>query len=252
MDLGIAGKRVLVTGASQGIGRAIALAFAAEGCRVAVIARRADKLEELVDEMGGKKAGHSFYATDLMPDDAPTRAVQALAAEDGDFEIVVNNVGENLGVRDPLSPVHEWRRVWRFNVGIAIEVNGLVVPPMKEREWGRIIHMSSVSAQSVRGSTPYAAAKAYLNAYTIGIGRSLAPNGIVVSALMPGVVLAEGGHWDGIRKNRPEIIPDFIRHHQAIGRLGTVDDITPFALFMASQHVRFATGAIIPVDGGTM
>ena len=252
MDLGIADKKVLITGASQGLGRAIALDFAKEGCKVAVAARRADKLQGVVAEMGGEERGHSFYVIDLMSDGGPTCAVEELTARNGHFDIVVHNVGGTLSVKDPLSPMEEWCRVWRFNVGIAIEINALIIPPMQAQGWGRVIHISSISAESVRGSAPYAAAKAYLNAYVKGLGRAVAPTGVVVSALMPGAILAEGGHWDNIRQTNPAMMEDFLRHHHAIGRLGTAEEISPFAVFMASQLVTFATAAVIPVDGGTM
>ena len=252
MDLGIAGKRVLVTGASQGLGRAISLDFAKEGCKVAVIARRADRLLELVAEMGGEECGHSYCAIDLMTDKGPTRAVKELTTRNGYFEIVVHNVGGTLNVKNPLSLAEEWYRVWRFNVGIAIEINALIIPPMQEQGWGRVIHISSISAESVRGSAPYAAAKAYVNAYVKGLGRAVAPTGVVVSALMPGAFISEEGDWDRIRKNNPTMMEDFLRHHHAIGRLGTPEEISPFVLFMASQFVTFATAAVIPVDGGTM
>lgn len=252
MDLGIKGKRVLVTGASQGIGKAVALAFANEGCRVSVIARRENRLKELVKEMGVESKGHSYYAGDLMKKGEPAAAVNKLISKNGNFEIVVHNVGGTLSLKNPLALAEDWCRVWYHNVGIAIEINMLVVPSMQKQKWGRVIHISSISAESVRGSTPYAAAKAYLNAYVKGVGRSFAKDGIVFSAIMPGAIFAEGGHWDNIRKTNPEMEKDFLRHHHAIGRLGTPEEIASFAVFMASKHVTFAAASVIPVDGGTM
>jgi 3-oxoacyl-[acyl-carrier protein] reductase len=120
------------------------------------------------------------------------------------------------------------------------------------QKWGRVVHISSISAESLRGSAPYGAAKAYLNAYVKGLGRAVAPSGVVVSAVMPGAIWAEGGHWDRMRKERPEVEPDFLRHHHAIGRLGTAEEIAPAVLFLASRHVTFAPAAIVPIDGGTM
>ena len=252
MDLGIKGKRVLVTAASQGLGRVAAQAFADEGCRVAVVSRNRGKLDTLLVEMGGAENGHAALAADLMEPGEPERAVLALGAEGGGFDIVIHNIGGTLSLKDPLSPSEQWAHVWRFNVGIAIEINNLVIPPMVAQGWGRIIHISSISAESARGSTPYAASKAFLNTYVRGIGRSFAPAGLVISAVMPGAFEAEGGHWSNIRRDNPAMIDDFLRHHHAIGRLGTPEEIVPFLLFMASSHVTFATAAVIPVDGGTM
>ena len=252
MDLHIEGKRVLIDGASQGIGRSIALEFAKEGCIVAVIARRAEQLEILVEEMGGEKSGHSFLAIDLMVEGNPTVASEELSKRGGNFDIAVHCVGGTLDVKDPFSPVEEWQRVWRYNVGIPIEINSVLIPPMRKKNWGRIIHISSISAYSMRGAVPYGAAKSYLNAYVKGLGRAVAAEGIVVSSLMPGAVISENTHWDKIRKTNPEIITDFLNHHQAIGRLGTPEEIAPFSVFMASDLVTFAPGTVIPIDGGSM
>ncbi len=252
MDLGIKGKKVLVTGASQGIGAALARAFAKEGCHVSVIARREEKLKALVQTLGGRESGHDYYAADLMTKGKAACAIDRLTRDGKPFEIVIHNIGGTLNLKEPLAKVEEWNKVWQFNVGIAIELNELLIPPMKEIKWGRVIHISSISAESVRGSTPYAASKAYLNAYVKGIGRSFAMDGIVITALMPGALYSKGGHWDNLRKTQPAIEKDFLRHHHAIGRLGRVDEITPFALFMASQQATFAPASVVPIDGGTM
>ena len=252
MDLGINGKNVLVTGASQGIGLACALAFAAEGCRVTVTARREPALRVAVEKMGGLQAGHRCLAIDLMATGAAAEAMVRLTKGDAPFDIVVHNLGGTLDLKDPLAPSAAWNKVWQFNVGIAIDMNAALLPPMIARKWGRVVHISSISAESIRGSAPYAAAKAYLNAYVKGLGRAVAPSGVIVSAVMPGAIWSEGGHWDRIRKERPEVEPDFLRHHHAIGRLGTAEEIAPAVLFLASQHVTFAPATIIPIDGGTM
>ncbi len=259
MDLGIKGKNVLITGASQGIGKAIALEFAKEGCKVSVIARREEELKQTVLEMGGKEKGHDHYAIDLMEDGAPEKAVKALIKRNGDYDIVVHNIGGTLGVKDILSPMDEWLKVVKFNVGVSIDINRIVVPPMQKKKWGRIINISSISGIELRGSAPYGAAKAYCNAYTKVLGRALAPDGIVVSAVLPGAIYAPGGHWDEDNPMNQKDLDaflrkrsDFLRHHHAIGRLGTAEEIAPFVVFMASKQVTFAPTTLIPVDGGTM
>lgn len=252
MDLGVSGKKVLVTGASQGIGEAIAKLFAQEGCRVSIVARREDALQRVCNEMGGSEKGHAFFAIDLMERGAPQQAVKKLTEDGEPFEIVIHNAGGTLGVKSSLASVDDWHRVWHYNAGIAIDMNEILVPPMVEKKWGRIIHISSISGESFRGSGPYACAKAFLNGYIKCLGRQVAPSGVVVSGILPGAVHAPGGHWDVIEKTNPEMKKDFLRHHHAIGRLGTAEEIAPFVLFMSSKYVTFANAALIPVDGGTM
>jgi 3-oxoacyl-[acyl-carrier protein] reductase len=188
----------------------------------------------------------------MMEPQAPARALKALVAQGGPFDIVIHNLGGTLGLKDPLSAPERWAEVWRFNAGIAIELNNLVIPAMEERGWGRIVHISSTAAESAKGSVPYAAAKAFLNTYVKGVGRAYASKGLVISAIMPAAFESEGGHWARVRRDNPALVEDYVRHHHAIGRLGTPEDISPFLLFMASTHVTFATAAVFAVDGGSM
>jgi len=257
MDLGIKGKRVLVTGASRGMGRDIALAFAAEGCRVAMVARNEKNLKTVFEAMGGQDRGHDYYAADLTAEGAAVEAVKTLNKRGGEFDIVIHNLGGTLNITDHLAPMRQWQEVWKLNIGIAIEINNIVVPLMKTKGWGRIIHMSSTASEHFRGAAAYGVTKAYVNAYTQSLGRKLAKDGIVVSAVMYSVVKIAGGVWDENsetnRKSREDYLQrkeNLLKEHQPIGRLGEAEDITPFVLFMASEYARFAAASIIPVTGG--
>jgi 3-oxoacyl-[acyl-carrier protein] reductase len=257
MDLGIKGKRVLVTGASRGMGRGIALAFAAEGCHVTIVARGEKDLKSVLQEMGGKKKGHDYYAADLMAEGAAVKTMQALIKRAGAFDIVIHNLGGTLNIKDHLAPVQQWHEVWKLNIGIAIEINNIVVPLMKAKGWGRIVHMSSTASEHLRGAAAYGVTKAYLNAYTQSLGRRLAKDGIVASAVMYSVIKIAEGPWDENSEINRKLRKDFLqkkenllKENQPIGRLGEVEDITPFVLFMASEYARFAAASIIPVTGG--
>jgi 3-oxoacyl-[acyl-carrier protein] reductase len=252
MELGIRGKRVLIVGASRGIGRAIAVAYAKEGAQVTAVARDEAALQTLISEIGGASAGHACRAADLMIDGKPKELAEQLLRERGSLDIVIHNVGGPLEVRNPLAPVSEWRRVWQFNAGIAIEMNELLLPPMIERKWGRVVHISSISARMLRGCPAYASAKAFVNSYVTTVGRAMAKSGVVISAIMPGAVAFENSYWDVRAREHPEIAEDFLRHHQAVGRMGTPEEIAHFAVFMGSERVTFAQAALIPVDGANM
>lgn len=248
MDLGLAGKRVLVTAASAGIGRATALGFAAQGSAVTVVARRPDRLEALVDTMGGNASGHRVIAADLTEDGAATRVANAC----GDVDVVVHNLGGNLGVRDMFASAADYARVWWLNVGVAIELNRTLAPAMACQGWGRIVHVSTRASIDVRGAPAYSAAKAYLNAYTVSLGRDLASKGVVVSAVLPGAVATEENNWGRALVDNPDRVAAFLSDHQAIGRLGEPGDVVPMILYLASTQNRFAAGALVPIDGGAM
>ena len=251
MEFGLEGKRALVTGAGRGIGRSIAQCLAREGAHVAVVSRTASDIEKLVAEMGGAALGHCGVPMDLVPEGAPGKLVDSLKrANFGPIDIVVHNLGGTLNITDPLCSVDDWRRVWRFNLEIAIELNLLLVPPMRERQWGRIVHISSISAMENHGPVTYCAAKAALTAYTRSMGRVLSPDGIVVTAVLPGAVFTEGGYWDIASRERPEHVQKYLVERMAIHRFGEVDEIGNAVAFLCSDKASFFIGSIVPVDGG--
>jgi 3-oxoacyl-[acyl-carrier protein] reductase len=252
MNLNLHNKNVLIVGASKGIGKEIALAFAKEGAILTAIARNKDLLENLEKELKNvSDKNHQYYSCDLMTSDLTLLAGQLLS-ERGAFDIIVQNVGGSLVSRNALGTLAEWEYAWKFNAGIAIALNNVLIPPMIEQRWGRVIHISSISAQMLRGNPLYASAKAFLNAYVTTVGRTIASTGVVMSAVMPGAVAFTGSYWDEYTQTDPERCNDFLRHHQAAGRFGTTKEIADVVLFMASDKASFMQSAIIPVDGANM
>jgi 3-oxoacyl-[acyl-carrier protein] reductase len=251
MNLGIKGRNVLVVGASKGIGKSIALGFAHEGARVTTIARSEELLIELDDEMKQVfKKDHTYYAADIMKN--ANQLATRIIDERGAFDIVVHNVGGSLVSRNALGTLDEWQHAWKFNAGAAIDMNHVLVQPMIDKGWGRVIHVSSISAVMLRGNPLYASAKAFLNAYVTTVGRTIAPTGVVMSAVMPGAVSFPGSYWDQYTVSDPARCEDFLSHHQAANRFGTTKEIADVVLFMASEQASFMQSALVPVDGANM
>ena len=251
MDLGINGKKALVTGAGRGLGHSIALCLAREGAGVAVASRTAADIDALVDAMGGSTAGHCGLVIDLMPERAPNELVNRLNETGfGPIDIIVHNLGGTLDITDPFCTTEDWQRVWRFNLGVAIELNRLLVPPMQERKWGRIVHVSSISGVENHGPVTYCAVKAALNAYVRSFGRFLSPDGIVVTSVLPGAVFTAGGYWDIASQDRPEHVRNYLAERMAIHRFGEPDEIGNLVAFLCSELASFCIGSIVPVDGG--
>jgi 3-oxoacyl-[acyl-carrier protein] reductase len=123
---------------------------------------------------------------------------------------------------------------------------------MIDKGWGRVIHISSISAVMLRGNPLYASAKAFLNAYVTTVGRTFASSGVVISAVMPGAVAFPGSYWDQYKVTDPVRCEDFLRHHQAANRFGTTKEIADVVLFMASEKASFMQAALVPVDGANM
>jgi NAD(P)-dependent dehydrogenase (short-subunit alcohol dehydrogenase family) len=259
MDLGIAKKRVLITGASRGIGAEIARHFAKEGCQLSLIARDRKNLESVLKEIGNTDVGHDYLEINLRDPGAPTEAVKELLSRHESIDIIVHNLGGALGVKDPLADINDWLEVWRFNVGIAIEMNANLVPVMKKNKWGRIIHVSSINAvtggamvEPYGGSPAYSCAKAYLNMYIKVIGREMVKDNVIVSGVMPGTILSKGKYWDKLQKLNPQRVKEYLENHHAINRFGKAEEIAPFVLLLASTHASFAAGSLLNIDGGAL
>lgn len=251
MKLGLKGKQALVTGSGRGIGRSISLCLAREGARVAIASRTASDIDALLDEMGGAAGGHYGISMDLMPEGAPSKLVDNLKmANFGPIDIIVHNLGGTLDITDLFCSIDDWQRVWHFNLGIAIELNNILIPDMRERHWGRIVHISSISAMENHGPVTYCAVKAALTAYSRSLGRFLAPDGIVVTAVLPGAVFTEGGYWDITSKERPDHVKKYLAERMAIQRFGHPDEIGNVVAFLCSEQASFCIGSIVPVDGG--
>ena len=247
MDLGIRGKRAVVTGASRGLGRAIAEDLASEGVSVAVVARSRGELDEFVATHGPQ---HRAFVSDLAAEGAPAQLVVELERDFGLPDIVVHNVGGTLGISDPLCGIEAWRASYRFNLEIAVELNHLLMPHLIRQRWGRVLHMSSIASLENQGPPTYCAMKAALTAYTRSVGRYVSPHNIAVSAMLPGAVMTEGGYWDQASRERPEHVDKYLRERMAIQRFGTPQEISRLAVFLCSEHASFISGAAFTVDGG--
>lgn len=251
MDLGLKGKKALITGAGRGIGRSASLCLAREGANIFAVSRTASQIKSLVKETGGADSGHFGIGMDLMQENAPAKLADKLKKSNfWPVDIVIHNIGGTLDVADPFCSIDEWRKVWRFNMEIAIELNLLLIPSMRKKKWGRIIHVSSISSMENHGPVSYCSAKAALTAYTRSIGRVLAPDGIVVTAVLPGAVLTGGGYWDIALKKHPKHVQKYLAERMAIHRLGMPDEIGNAIAFLCSKEASFFIGSIVPIDGG--
>ena len=253
MNLGLKNKIIIVCGASINIGESIVRDFALEGSKVIMLSRNNQKLKKLFDDIGGSKKGHSYYAVDLNESNKIKIIIKKILKKYKKVDVVVHNIGGSLGINDPLSSIDQWMAVWKLNVGIAIEINNLVIPHMKKNNWGRIVHISSITALQGdldSGSIPYSSAKSFLNSYIKSMGKKFAKNNIVLTGIMPGAILSKGKYWDKIKKNSPSQLKKFLTSHQSIERLGMPSEISSFVVFLASEKSSFACGSIVPVDGG--
>lgn len=240
----------MVTGASRGIGLAVAKGLAAEGARVALVARDGAQLKAALAQLGGAAGGHAAFRVDLSRPGGPRTLLARLRADFGLPSVVVHNAGGTLEVRDPLCSMRDWKAVFRLNLEAAVELNAALIPHMKKAGWGRIVHVTSVSGGENLGPAPYCAAKAALNAYTRSFGRIFAADGIVISAVAPGAVFAPGGPWDKARRRRPRHVARYLREQTPMRRFAEVEEIAAVTAFLCSAQATQCCGAVISADGG--
>lgn len=252
MNLGLRNKHVLIIGASRGIGRGIVDGFAKEKCRIVFVARSEELLKKAGNEALALGAiSYAYETKDIMGCDTK-KFSDYLIRTYGLFDIVVHNVGGSLISRNHLGGAEDWNYALKFNAIASIDMNSVIIPKMIERGSGHVIHISSISAVTLRGSSLYASAKAFLNAYVTTVGRQLAPTGVMLCSFMPGAVAFPGSYWDNFIKEGNPKVDDFLRHHQAANRFGTPEEIANAVLFMASDKSSFMQATNIPVDGANM
>jgi len=250
MDLGITDRLALVTGASRGIGRAIALELAREGARVVLVARSEEGLEAVRREMTAPDK-HHVVALDLMAEGG----VQVLAdklAKLGGPEIMIHNLGGGAGVQQVFASAEDWKRAWQFNVGIGHELNRLLIPEMIQRRWGRIVHLSTLSTTTYQGNAAYVSAKCALDGYVKTVSREVSKHGVILSAVAPGAIALEGRYFAKILQSDPAAVEDYFDKHLPIRRFGTAQDVAATVAFLSSEHASYMAGAIVAVDGGWM
>jgi 3-oxoacyl-[acyl-carrier protein] reductase len=243
MELDLKSRTAVVTGASIGIGRAIAKGLALEGVRVVAVARRKELLDELVQE--AKAAGGAIIpvSQDLVQEDAAKKLAAAASAELGHVDILVNNAGGSRPL--PVdAPDSDWDESIALNFTSYRKIAHALLPQMIERGWGRIINITGKSEPE--GLNAAFAAKAAVHAWAKGLSREIGKHGITVNCIPPGRIMSEQ-----IRRNYPE---DYRKHFAEeeipVGYWGEPEDLAALAVFLASPMARYITGTVIPVDGG--
>jgi 3-oxoacyl-[acyl-carrier protein] reductase len=257
MNLGLKNKRVVIVGASRGLGREIANQFAKEGALLTLVARNGTQLKSIIKNLKKNNSKHNFIISDLKKKSEPTKVAKEILRINKKIDIVIHNLGGNQGSTAIFSNLDNWYDNWLFNVGIAIELNNVFGPHLIKNKWGRIVHVSSSNSTSggttSDGEAPapaYTCAKSNLNMYSKVLGREMAKFNVIVSCVIPGAMVSKGKYWDRLTKTKPQIVNKYLKNHHAIGRFGKFSEVAPFILMLSSKYATYAAAANINLDGG--
>jgi 3-oxoacyl-[acyl-carrier protein] reductase len=249
MDLGLKDKVALVTGASRGIGRAIADALAREGVRVSICARSPGPLEQTAAEL--RSGGHEIFSEpcDVTDPAQLTRWVQHTREHWGGIDILVNNAGGAVVGTLAKMPDSAWQESFATNFFAPVALSRIAAHEMQRRGGGAIVNISSIYGREAGGPIAYNAAKAALISLTKMLAREFAPAHIRVNSVAPGSIIYPGGVWEQIFKDSPEFERDFVSHEFPAGRLGRPEEVAYAVVMLASPKASWITGATLPVDG---
>ena len=244
MDLGLSGRVALVTGASKGIGRAIASALANEGAQVAISSRSRERIEEAAREVGALPLVHDSAQLERVPD-----LVETVERELGPIDVLVTNTGGPPPGPDPLGFTHEqWEAAYRELVLAPMALIERVVPGMRERGFGRVLSVgSSAAREPIPGLMLSNSHRPGLMGAIKTISREVARDGVTLNSILPGRIATDRivqnyGSREAAEQGAAAEVP--------AGRLGTVEELAAVAAFLCSEQASYVTGATVLVDGG--
>jgi 3-oxoacyl-[acyl-carrier protein] reductase len=247
MQLDLASKTALVTGSSKGIGRAIAEALHAEGCKVALNSRNQEELAHVAGELSDAIAVEG----DVTQPAEARRVVSEVVKSFGKLDIVVCNVGSGQSVPPGEETPEEWQRIFALNLWSTTNIVEAARDALADSK-GVIVCISSICGLEIIAGAPvtYSAAKAALHAYVRGISRPLGKQSIRINAIAPGNILFDGSVWSHKLGENKTVVQTMLEKEVALRTLGTPQDIANMVAYLASARAGFATGAIWALDGG--
>lgn len=239
--------RVLITGASKGLGKAAAVAFEQEGARLALVARSGGKLEELKHSFVTPD-DHLVFALDLLDSDNVNTVSKTLLTKWDGVDVALHCMGGSLGVNDALVEWTDFVKCFKGNIGIASELNGHLVPRMKAQGHGNIIHIGSIVSSEARASVPYNTVKAALAGYVRSLGQHLAEYGVIVSGILPGAFYGDDNAMFRYEYYKREEYQKFVETLPE-GRMPKAGEYVPMLFLLSNPESKIMSGSLIAMDG---
>ena len=260
MELGLRDRAAIVTGASRGIGRQIALALAAEGAHVLLCARDRDALAAVQAEIGRAGGTAESMPVDVTDPACAPAVVAECQRAFGRVDVLVNNAGGAAPKALAELTAEDWQAGLELNFLAAARLSVAAAPVMRAAGWGRMVHVASISGREPDPLfAPYGAAKAALLNLSTALSRAFAADGVRSSCVIPGVTITELVEANALAtaertdRSPAEVMERMLAHHDvAAGRFGRPEEIAAAVVFLASEAASWVSGATLEVDGGTL
>jgi 3-oxoacyl-[acyl-carrier protein] reductase len=253
MDLRLADRVALVAGSSRGIGKAIAAAFLAEGCRTVITGRDTAALEAARVELAKQHGDGRLLACpgDLSQTEVIRDTLGRVRGHWGRIDAVVANIGSGRGTPGWQPPADDWIRLSEINLYASARLVSEVLPDLIESRAGSLVLIASITGvESTPAPLPYSAAKAALINYAKNVSRLVGKNQVRINCVAPGNILFPGGSWERHLEQRHDEVMNYIQTEVPLQRFGTPEEIADLVVFLSSDRASFITGACIIADGG--
>jgi len=241
--------RILITGASRGLGAVAAVAFAQQGARLVLVARSQEMLES-VRQTCVDPERHLSVSVDFLEVSQVEPAVRKAQEFLGGIDVVLHAAGGGLGFRDDLLKPDQLSKLFALNLGAAAEINRLVAPEMMGRRSGNLVHVGSIASSEGVGSVGYNTVKAALAAYVRSLGRELNRFNVIATGILPGGFISPGNAMARLQEANPEAYGSFIEDRLPRQIMGDAEELIPMLLLLCSEGASMMGGCLVPIDAG--
>jgi len=251
MDLHLKDRVAIITGASRGIGRAIAESLANEGCKLVLCARGKEMLDKTCQEISAKGISVVGIPLDITQPDAGEQLVSLAMKEFGRIDVFIGSAGGNRRGNFADTTDQDWQDIIELNLKSHLNTSRAAIPAMKDQQSGSILFITSIFGREAggKGLSIYNTTKSALISAAKIMAIELAEDGIRVNTVAPGSIRFKGGSWDNRCNTDPEGMKAFIASNIPLGRFGRADEVGDVVAFLSSDRASWISGACIPVDG---